>query len=98
MRVTSTVGKMSMSSLLRKYPVIAAIINGTLASAVMTMIMALSSVILNQYNYGLSMISVAIALHAVGMYGFSTVFGRLADRRAGSSCSLSGVSSSPFRV
>jgi hypothetical protein len=87
-----------MSSLLRKYPVIAAIINGTLASAVMTMIMALSSVILNQYNYGLSMISVAIALHAVGMYGFSTVFGRLADRRAGSSCSLSGVSSSPFRV
>jgi MFS family permease len=80
-RVTSDVPKTSMSSLLRKYPVIVAIINGTLALAVMTMIMALSSVILKQYNYGLTMISVAIALHSLGMYGFSTVFGRIADRR-----------------
>jgi MFS family permease len=66
-RVISDVRKISISFLLRKYPVI--------------MIMALSSVILKQYNYGLTMISVAIALHAVGMFGFSTVFGRLADRR-----------------
>ena len=79
--VASDARKMSTSSLLRKYPVIAAIVNGTLASAVMTMIMALSTVLLKQNNYGLTVISVAIGLHALGMYGFSTVFGRLADRR-----------------
>jgi MFS family permease len=81
LRDASGVREMGMSSLLRKYPVIVAIVNGTLALAVMTMIMALSTVLLKQHNYGLTMISVAIALHVVGMYGFSTIFGRLADRR-----------------
>ena len=80
-RVNSDIRKISISSLLRKYPVIAAIVNGTLAVGVMMMIMALSSVILRQNNYGLTMISVAIALHVLGMFGFSTIFGRLADRR-----------------
>jgi MFS family permease len=79
--VDSDVQQMSMSSLLRKYPVIVAIFNGTLALAVMTMIMSLSTVLLKQNNYGLTMISVAIALHVVGMFGLSTIFGKLADRR-----------------
>jgi MFS family permease len=67
--------------LLRKFPVVGAIVNGTLALGVMMMMMALSSVILRQNNYSLTMISVAIALHVIGMFGFSTVFGRLADRK-----------------
>jgi MFS family permease len=74
-------GKMSVSVLLRKFPVVGAIINGTLALGVMMMMMALSSVILRQNDYSLTMISVAIALHVIGMFGFSAIFGRLADRR-----------------
>jgi MFS family permease len=73
--------KMSVSLLLRKFPVVGAIINGTLALGVMMMMMALSSVILRQNDYSLTMISVAIALHVIGMFGFSAIFGRLADRR-----------------
>ncbi|MEE8354844.1 MAG: MFS transporter [Candidatus Bathyarchaeia archaeon] len=73
--------EVSISSLLRKSSVIGAIINGTLALGVMMMMMALASVILRQNDYSLTMISVAIAIHVVGMFGFSTIFGRLADRR-----------------
>jgi MFS family permease len=80
-RETSGEGKMRVSALLRKFPVFSAIINGALALGVMIMIMALSSVILKQNEYSLTMISFAIALHVIGMFGFSTIFGRLADRR-----------------
>jgi MFS family permease len=67
--------------LIRKPSVIGAIINGTLALGVMMMMMALASVILRQNGYSLTMISVAIAIHVLGMFGFSTIFGRLADQR-----------------
>ncbi len=77
----SSEGKMRISALLRKFPVIGAIINSTLALGVMIMLMALSSVILRQNEYSLTMISVAIALHVIGMFGLSMIFGRLADRR-----------------
>ena len=73
--------KVSISALLRKPSVIGAIINGTLALGVMMMMMALASVILRQNGYSLTMISVAIAIHVLGMFGFSTIFGRLADQR-----------------
>ena len=73
--------KVSISALMRKPSVIGAIINGTLALGVMMMMMALASVILRQNGYSLTMISVAIAIHVVGMFGFSTIFGRLADQR-----------------
>ena len=80
-RAVSDEGKMHVSALLSNLPVMGAIINGTLALGVMMMMMALSSVILRQNDYSLTMISVAIALHVIGMFGFSTIFGRLADRR-----------------
>jgi MFS family permease len=73
--------KVSISGLVRKPSVIGAIINGTLALGVMMMMMALATVILRQNDYSLTMISVAIAIHVIGMFGFSAIFGRLADQR-----------------
>lgn len=73
--------KVSISSLMRKPSVIGAIINGTLALGVMMLMMVLATVILRQNDYSLTMISVAIAIHVIGMFGFSAIFGRLADQR-----------------
>jgi MFS family permease len=70
-----------LSSLLTQIPQIIAITNGMLAFGVMIMIMSLSSVILRQQGISLTLISVAIGLHVIGMFGFSSIFGRIADNR-----------------
>jgi len=46
----------------------------------MSMMMAMTSLALDHHGYGLSLISVSVSLHVVGMFGFSIPFGRLSDR------------------
>ena len=69
-----------LGDLLKRLPVKVALVNNSLGYAVMLMVMSLSAVILRQNNYSITLISVCIGIHVFGMFGFSSVFGRLADR------------------
>jgi MFS family permease len=73
-------GAVKLGSLLRRLPVKVALVNNSLGFAVMLIVMSLSAVILRQNNYSITLISVCIGLHVFGMFGFSSVFGRMADR------------------
>jgi MFS family permease len=71
---------MNIASLLRYFPVIAAIVSISLSGGIMLMMMSLVSVVLRQNNVDLTLISVSIAIHVLGMFGLSFIFGRLADK------------------
>jgi MFS family permease len=57
---------------------------GLLASAaaqgIMAMMMAMTPLVLAHHGHALPAISLAVALHVIGMFGFSLPLGRLADR------------------
>ncbi len=72
--------KVKISELLRSLPVKISLANNALSFAVMSMVMSLSALILRQNGYSVTLISICIGLHVFGMFGFSSVFGRLADR------------------
>jgi len=72
--------KVKVKDLLRRIPILVSLANNALSFAVMSMVMSMSAIILRQNNYSITLISVCIGLHVFGMFGFSSVFGRLADR------------------
>jgi MFS family permease len=74
------VSSVKVVELLKKLPVTVSLVNSALGFAVMGMVMSFSAVILRQSNYSVTLISVCIGLHIFGMFGFSSVFGRMADR------------------
>jgi MFS family permease len=65
---------------LRHLPLATAFANSFAALGVMSMMMAMTSLALDHHGYSLSLISVSVSLHVVGMFGFSIPFGRLSDR------------------
>jgi MFS family permease len=65
---------------LRHYPLATAFANSFAALGTMSMMMAMTSLALDHHGYGLSLISVSVSLHVVGMFGFSIPFGRMSDR------------------
>jgi MFS family permease len=70
----------SLKVWLQHLPLAAAFANSFAALGVMSMMMAMTSLALDHHGYGLSLISVSVSLHVVGMFGFSIPFGRLSDR------------------
>jgi MFS family permease len=74
------VGSVKVIELLKKLPVTVSLVNSALGFAVMGMVMSFSALILRQNNYSVTLISVCIGLHIFGMFGFSSVFGKMADR------------------
>ncbi len=70
------------SSLLRLmlfFPILAAFVASAAATGDMAMMMSLVSVIMHEHDIALTLISVAVTLHVVGMYGPSIPLGRLSD-------------------
>ena len=65
---------------LRHFPLATAFANSFAALGVMSMMMAMTSLALDHHGYALSMISISVSLHVVGMFGFSIPLGRLSDR------------------
>jgi MFS family permease len=65
---------------LRHLPLSTAFANSFAALGVMSMMMAMTSLALDHHGYSLSLISVSVSMHVVGMFGFSIPFGRLSDR------------------
>ena len=62
------------------WPLATAFANSFAGLGVMSMMMAMTSLALDHHGYTLSVISISVSLHVVGMFGFSIPFGRLSDR------------------
>jgi len=63
-----------------KLPLIAAYVTSAASQGNMVTLMGLASLYLHDLGYSQTLVSIAITIHVLGMYGFSTAFGRLADR------------------
>lgn len=63
-----------------KLPLIAAYVTSAASQGNMVMLMGLASLYLHDLGYSQTLVSIAVSVHVIGMYGLSTVFGRLADR------------------
>jgi MFS family permease len=83
--------KPSIATYWRDFPKRAAFISSFFVQGTMTMMMALTALVLDHHGYGLSAISVGVAVHVVGMYGLSLPFGRAADRFGRKPVLLTGV-------
>jgi MFS family permease len=73
-------GTSTIAELLRHFPFATAFVNSFASLGVMTMMMAMTSLALDHHGYTLSLISVSVSLHVVGMFGFSIPLGRISDR------------------
>ncbi|MFQ5763028.1 MAG: MFS transporter, partial [Candidatus Bathyarchaeia archaeon] len=70
----------STREILAFYPVTAAIVAAATTQGVMTMMMALFSLMMAEHGIFLVAISASITIHVIGMFGFSILLGRVADR------------------
>jgi MFS family permease len=64
---------------IRHYPKQAAFVSSFAAQGNMTMMMAMTSLALAHHGHELPAISLAVAIHVMGMFGFSLPLGKLAD-------------------
>jgi MFS family permease len=76
---------------LAHYPLRVAFLAMFAAHGIMTMMMALTPLAMSHSGYMLPMISVAVAVHVVGMYGLSLPLGRLTDRIGRRNVILTGL-------
>jgi MFS family permease len=83
--------RFSAMSLLRHVPTRLAIVSNCAAQANMSIVMVLTSLVLDHHGHSLSAISASMALHAIGMFAFSIPIGKLADRFGRSRVMFPGV-------
>ena len=84
-------GKVGILHFLRHYPKLTAFVSMFSVQGNMNMMMVMTSVALNHHGHALSAISVSIAIHVIGMFGFSLPLGRLADRIGRRNVMLGGL-------
>ncbi len=70
----------SALNLLRHAPTRLAIISNCAAQGNMSIVMILTSLVLDHHGHSLGWIAISMALHSAGMFGFSIPLGKLADR------------------
>lgn len=75
---------------LRHFPLLTAFANSFAALGVMSMMMAMTSLALGHHGHALTMISVSVSIHVIGMFGLSIPFGRLSDRLGRKTMMLAG--------
>ena len=81
-------------NLLRNVPTRLAIVSNCAAQGNMSIVMVLTTLVLNHHGHSLVSIAVSMALHTTGMYAFSIPFGKLADRFGRGTVMFSGVATS----
>jgi MFS family permease len=86
----------SLRTLLSFFPLRAAFAANFAVQGVMSMMMAMTSLALAHHEYALPLISVAVSIHVMGMYGLSVPLGRLVDRLGRRNMMLLGVTISAF--
>ena len=73
-------GKVGIATFVREYPKLTAFVSMFSVQGNMNMMMAMTSLALKEHGYSLSAISLSVAIHVMGMFGFSLPIGKLADR------------------
>lgn len=68
------------TEVVRDPQVVSAVLSLVAAQAVMVMVMVITSLHMTHHDHALSAVSFVISLHVIGMYAFSLLSGRLADR------------------
>ena len=81
----------SVGAWLREYPKLVAFSASAIAQGTMSLMMALTSVTLAHHGHELSAISLSVAIHVIGMFGFSLPLGWLADRAGRRTVLLGGL-------
>jgi MFS family permease len=79
-RTSADLPAAGLAAWLREYPKLVAFSASAVAQGTMTLMMGLTSVSLAHHGHEFSAISVSVAIHVVGMFGFSLPLGRLCDR------------------
>jgi MFS family permease len=69
-----------LAAILRDPQVVSAVLSLVAAQAVMVMVMVITSLHMTHHDHALSAVSFVISLHVIGMYAFSLLSGRIADR------------------
>ncbi len=70
----------SIGQILRLPAAIVAILAMALGQMVMVMVMVITALHMREHQHSLGSVSLVISAHTFGMYGFSVISGRLADR------------------
>jgi predicted MFS family arabinose efflux permease len=83
--------KPSLRTYWADYPKRTAFVCSFFVQGNMNMMMALTALVLDHHGYGLSAISIGVAIHVLGMFGPSLPLGRLADRFGRKPVLLGGV-------
>jgi MFS family permease len=83
-------GTRPVAQILRQPATMVAVVSMVLGQMVMVMVMAITALHMRQHQYGLGNISMVMSAHTFGMYGFSVISGRLADRWGRGPVILSG--------
>jgi len=78
--VTGTGAARSVAEILRQPPAMVAVVSMVLGQMVMVLVMVITSLHMRDHHHELTDISAVIASHTFGMYAFSIISGRLADR------------------
>jgi MFS family permease len=73
-------GARPWTAIARDPQVVSAVLSLVAAQAVMVMVMVITSLHMTHHDHVLSAVSFVISLHVIGMYAFSLLSGRLADR------------------
>lgn len=78
--VETAPGKTGIAIFVRDYPKLTAFVTTFAVQGNMSMMMAMTAYSLDHHGHALPMISLAVALHVIGMFGLSLPLGKLADR------------------
>ena len=73
-------GKVGLLYFLSDYPKLTAFMSMFSAQGNMNMMMVMTSIALRRHDYTLTAISISVAIHVIGMFGFSLPLGKLTDR------------------
>ena len=72
--------KVGLLTFFRHYPKLTAFVASFAVQGNMAMMMAMTSLVLSNHGHSLPSISLSVAIHVIGMFGFSLPLGRLTDR------------------
>ena len=75
----------------RQYPLLTAFTTNFAVQGTMAMMMAMTAYTLDVHGHALPMISFAVALHVMGMFGLSLPLGKLSDRYGRRPLMMAGV-------
>ena len=83
--------KVSILTFIKEYPKLTAFVSMFGVQGNMNMMMAMTSLALKEHGFPLSAISLSVAIHVIGMFGFSIPIGKLGDRFGRRNTMLLGI-------